>query len=133
MRLTVLFSTFCLSVLIFGGCSNTASYIPLEQIPASNNDVIKVEKAFDYVYLAVFDAVNELEGWSPSKTLKGEGLIYLQNARFSRLDDSSARAVGVRIQRDSQTQTSVFLEPESRRIIGADEVLAAIRKKLDAV
>jgi len=133
MRRHALLSVLFAGAIFFSACSTQSSLIPWEQVPAGNSDEIQVEKAFDYVYLAVFDVVNELDGWAPDKTLKEEGLIRLQNTRFSRLDDSDARVIKIRIRRDSQIQTSVFLDPDSRRIIGAGDVLTAIRTKLESV
>ncbi|HRK62439.1 MAG TPA: hypothetical protein PLY88_07835, partial [Candidatus Omnitrophota bacterium] len=111
------------------GCAGKSSYLPADQVPAGNSQEILIEQPYDLVYLAVFDTVNDLTEWSPDKTLQTEGLIRLRNTQFSRFDDSDRRFIQVRIRRDGQFQTSVFLDPESRNIIGAAEVLDAIRKK----
>lgn len=117
--------------LIFAACAGKSSpYLPIEKVPASNSQEIKVEKGYDFVYLSVFDTVNNLSSWKPDKTLKEEGIIRLRNTLFSRLDDSDLRVITLHVRRDSVTQTSVYLDTNSRRVIGADEVLAAIRQKL---
>ncbi|HCM43157.1 MAG TPA: hypothetical protein DIS66_07605 [Candidatus Omnitrophica bacterium] len=127
MKLSVLLSLiFCFAL---SGCAGKSSYLPADQVPAGNSQEILIEQPYDLVYLAVFDTVNDLTEWSPDKTLQTEGLIRLRNTQFSRFDDSDRRFIQVRIRRDGQFQTSVFLDPESRNIIGAAEVLDAIRKK----
>ncbi len=115
--------------LVLSGCAGKSSYLPIAQVPASNFEEIRVAKPYDFVYLGVFDTVNELSAWNPEQTLKADGLIVLQNSQFSRFDDSDRRVLRLKIRRDSQYQTSVFLEPESRSVIGASDVLEAIRKK----
>lgn len=123
---------FYLSLTLFlAACAGPSSpYLPAEQVPAGNSREIRVNKAFDFVYLNTFDAVNMMPNWIPEKTIKDEGLIQLKNKEYSRFDDSDRRVINLRIRRDSPTQTSVFLEQDSQRVIGADEVLAVIRKKL---
>jgi|GEM_PF-2882129 len=123
--------TFLWAFLLMA-CASPSHFLPIEKIPAGNSEEIHISKSYDFVFLSVFDAVNASDHWAPSQTLKDEGLIRLRNTQFSKIDDSSARAVDVRIRRDSLTQTSVFLDQDSRRVIGADEVLNAIRKKLIA-
>lgn len=125
------FLVLCLwGSLGLSACASSDKLLPLGSVPASNNDEIIVSKPYDNVYLGVFDAVNGLSNWTPEKTLKDEGLISLKNTQFSRFDDSDNRNINLRIRRDSPKQTSVFLDPDSRRVVGADEVLLAIRKKL---
>ncbi len=130
MKLKYLTGIYLLAFFCAGGCGSTPKYLPVEQIPASNFDEIHIGKPYDLVYLNTFDAVNVLPNWVPDKTLKDDGLIRLQNTQFSRLNDADNRVIHIRLRRDAARQTSVFLDPESRRVIGADEVLAAIRKKL---
>ena len=127
MKLSVLLSLiFCFAL---SGCAGKSNYLLPDQVPPGNSQEVLVEQPYDFVYLAVFDTVNDLTEWAPDKTLQTEGLIRLRNTQFSRLDDSDRRFVQIRIRRDGQFQTSVFLEPESRNIIGASDVLDAIRKK----
>ena len=130
MKSKYLSGVYLLAVFLAAGCANAPKYLPIEQIPASNYEEIHVDKPYDFVYLNTFDAVNVLPNWAPDKTLKDDGLIRLQNSQFSRLDDADNRVINLHIRRDGAKQTSVFLDPESRRVIGADEVLKAIRKKL---
>ena len=127
-KFSVVFSF--LFTLGLAACAGSSAYLPIAEIPESNRQVIQVDKAYDFVYLAVFDATNGLSGWAPLKTLKDEGLILLKNTQFSRFNDADSRVISLRIRRDSSTKTSFFLEPESQRVIGADEVMNAIRKKL---
>ncbi len=129
MRSKYLAGTYLCFALGLAACAGSQKYLPIEQIPAGNNEEIHVAKAYDFVYLNVFDTVNALPDWAPDKTLKDEGLIRLKNTQFSRFDDSSNRVINLHIRRDSALQTSVYLDPDSRRVIGADQVLAAIRKK----
>ena len=121
---------FLLATFVLTACAGASSYLPMDKIPAGNSQEVQVNKPYDFVYLSVFDTANTMTKWTPLKTLKDEGLIRLQNTQFSRLDDASLRIVNVRIRRDSSTQTSVFLEKDSQRVVGADEILDAIRKKL---
>lgn len=130
MNLKLLSGTFFVTAFFLAACASSSPYLPVEKIPASNSEEIHVDKAFDFVYLNVFDAANEMKTWSPTKTLKDEGLIQLRNSQFSRFDESDRREIYLRVRRDTPMKTSVFLEPDSRRVIGADEVLAAVRKKL---
>ena len=130
MNFKSLTSITFLWAFLLTACASPSNFLPIEKIPAGNSEEIHVTKPYDFVYLAVFDAANSSDHWTPSQTLKDEGLMRLRNTQFSRFDDSSARVVNVRIRRDSLTQTSVFLEEDSRRVIGADEVLDIIRKKL---
>ena len=129
------FGTGVLLLLVWAvaACASPSAYLSIEKTPASNYEEIHVDKAYDFVYLSVFDVVNALDGWTPEVTRKDEGLIRLHNTQSGRLDNSSLRAVNIRIRRDNQTQTSVFLDSDSTRVIGADEVLAAIRKKLGMI
>ena len=120
-------------VFFVAACASAPKFLPIEKIPAGNNEEIHVEKAYDFVYLNTYDAVNVLSNWVPDKTLKDEGLIRLQNTQFSRFDDSDNRTINLRVRRDTAKQTSVFLDPDSRRVIGADKVLDAVRKKLNVV
>jgi hypothetical protein len=116
--------------LSLSACASSDKLLPLGSVPATNNEEIVISKPYDFVYLSVFDVVNGLSKWTPEKTLKDEGLIALKNTQFSRFDDSDNRNIHLRIRRDNPKQTSVYLDPDSRRVIGADEVLLAIRKKL---
>lgn len=129
MKSKLSFFGFFLAVLMVSACAGKSPYLPFKQIPASNFQEIQVAKSYDFVFLGTFDAISLLPNWRPSKTLKDAGLIVARNIRYSRLDDSDMRVISIRIRRDNAEHTSVFLEPDSRRIIGADEVLAAIRKK----
>ena len=121
---------FLLTFFVLTACANSSQYLPLDKIPEGNNQEIQVNKPFDFAYLAVFDTANEMKNWTPTQTSKDEGLIQIKNTQFARFDDSNLRVVNVRIRRDSAEQTSVFLEPDSRRVVGADEILDAIRRKL---
>lgn len=120
---------FLLATFVLTACAGASDYLPMDKIPAGNSQEIQVNKPYDFVYLNVFDTANTLTRWTPDKTLKDEGLIRLQNTQASRLDDASLRVINVRIRRDSATQTSVFLEKDSQRVVGADGVLDAIRKR----
>ena len=133
MKSKYLAGVYLMLTLLVVACAGSSKYLPLEQIPAGNNEEIHVDKAYDFVYLNTYDAVNVLSSWVPDKTLKDEGLIRLQNTQFSRFDDSDNRTINLRVRRDSAKQTSVFLDPDSRRVIGADKVLEAVRKKLNVV
>ncbi len=128
MKLSISSLAFALC-LILSVCAVKTSSFAAETVSASNSDEVRVDKPYDFVFLAVFDTVNELPDWIPEKTLKADGLIRLYNGRFSRLDDSSRRVVQIRIRSDSKLQTSVFLDPDYRNVIGASEVFEAIRKK----
>ena len=121
---------FLLAAFFLTACAGASNYLPMDKIPAGNSQEIQVSQPYDFVYLSVFDTANMLTKWTPDKTLKDEGLIRLQNTQFGRLDDANLRVVNVRIRRDSAKQTSVFLEKDSQRVVGADEILDAIRKKL---
>ncbi len=132
MRFKSLVGVSLLLAFFFTACAHTSDYLPIEKIPAGNNQEIHVAKAYDFVYLAAFDAINASSHWAPDLTSKDDGLIKARNTQYSRLDDSSNRIVLVRIRRDSLTQTSLYLDPGSRNVIGADEVLDAIRKKLNS-
>lgn len=128
MKLSISFLSFALC-LVLSVCAVKPSFVLAEPVSSSNSEEVRVNKPYDFVFLAVFDTVNELPDWVPEKTLKAEGLIRLYNSRYSRLDDSSRRVVQIRIRSDSTLQTSVFLDPDYRNVIGASEVFEAIRKK----
>lgn len=130
MKSRYLAGVYLLCALGMAACESTPKYIPVEQIPAGNYAEMHVDKTYDFVYLAVFDTLNGLNSWAPDLTLKDDGLIRLHNTRFSGLDDADRRIINIRIRRDNPNQTSVFLDPDSRRVVGADDVLAMIRKKL---
>lgn len=115
--------------LILSVCAIKTPFVFAEGVTSSSQE-IQINKPYDFVFLAVFDTVNELPDWVPEQTYKAEGLIRIRNSQFSRFDDSSRRIVEIRIRRDSTAQTSVFLDPKSSGAIGASDVLEAIRKKL---
>lgn len=132
MKSKVAFLGVLFFVLGFVACAGkTPYYLPFGKIPAANSQEIHIAKAYDFVFLNTFDAIGTLPNWVPDKTRKDEGLIHVRNTQYSRLDDSDLRMISIRIRRNDAQQTSVFLEPESRRVIGADEVLDAIRKKFN--
>jgi hypothetical protein len=118
--------------LVLSVCVVKPSFVSAELVSPATSEEVRVNKPYDFVFLAVFDTVNELPDWVPEKTVKAEGLIRLYNSQYSRLDDSSRRVLQIRIRSDSTLQTSVFLDPDYRNVIGASEVFEAIRKKLGA-
>lgn len=119
-------------ILFLTACANRPELLSESQIPQVNKQEVIAEKTYDFVYLATFDVANGLSNWVVEKTIRDEGLIRLHNKQYSRLDDSSSRVINLVIRRIDAKQTGVSLAPESRRVIGADEVLKAIRIKLNA-
>ena len=92
------------------GCAVNKKLTPL-------HDVILVYKlAYDLTYLRAVHAIQDVKGWALEETDKEKGIIRVRNLDFSLFDDSDQRIISILIKRDSRSETSVQLAPESQRV-----------------
>ncbi len=120
----------CFAAAVLTSCANQSGLLPADQISSRASQPIIVQRAYDVVFLSVFEVVDSLEAWNPEVTDKNEGTIRVKNIQFGKIGDADTRMLTIEIVRDSKTQTQIRLDQDSQRVIGASDVMDAIRSKL---
>ena len=103
------------------GCNSINDHVmPL------HDEVLIYELPFDLTYLRTLEAVQRVPGWELEETDKEKGIIRTRNLEYARFDDADKRMVTLLLNRESRTQTSVRLAPESQRVIGGGEIMSMV-------
>ncbi|HNV87266.1 MAG TPA: hypothetical protein PKL97_09950 [Candidatus Omnitrophota bacterium] len=114
-------------ILIFGifGCAHK-SYLPYPKV----DTVLVVNRPFDFTYLEVLKALDELHDWELSNTEKSAGVIVLNNQKYWDTFDADKLQAVLVIKSIDRTTTSVSLAPESQTVIDGKDVMNAMEKAL---
>ena len=110
-----------LSILAFiSGCASSVKDYP------AYDQVLLYDKAYDYTYLKVLEALNTFREWAIEETDKEKGLIVLRNTQYGHLFDHDKWVARFNVKRLGRKKTSVSLDPSTQRIEQGGELLRRI-------
>jgi len=114
------------------GCVNEArkvSQTTAKTVFPSRDEVLIFNKAFDYTYLRVLDAILNTGDWTLYETDKREGMIKAVNQKwFDPFGPMDQRIATFRLRRLERNRTAVELDPDSQTIIGIDDLMLSIKQ-----
>lgn len=105
-------------------CARDSEILPV------HDEVLVYALPFDLVYLRTMEAIEKHPDWRLETTDKEMGIITLKNFRFSSFADADKRTATLLLKRVSKKETSVEFAPESRTVVGGDEILSVIKQYL---
>ncbi len=118
----VLFTAVAIS-----GCSSAKKAI----LPVHDETLI-FDRALDYTYLRVMDAVLNTPDWTLFETEKKEGRITAFNEKypdiFAPIDQ---RMVHFRLERLARSKTSVRVTPSSQSVVGVADLMKEIKGNMN--
>lgn len=97
-----------------------------DRVVPLHDEVLIYELPFDLTYLRTVEAAQKISGWELEETDKERGVVRVRNNEYSRFDDADKRIVTLLLRRETRTQTSIRLAPESQRVLGGGEVMATV-------
>lgn len=118
-------------LLAASGCSFFKRNLSEESVPAAKEFVF--DKAKDYTYLVVLDAVTQMPGWELYFTDEPTGKIQVYDSRFKEIMNTDSRVVTIWVKPVARNKTSVALDPDSRMKLRANELLDAIEHRMTLV
>ena len=111
-------------ILGSSGCREKSSVLP------SWDEVLVYPLPYDLVYLKTLEAADTHPDWELDYTDKENGIIRIHNQRYSSFADADLRFAKLLIKRMDHSKSSVEFAPESRAIVGGDEILSLIKQSL---
>ena len=97
-----------------------------------HDEVLVYNRAFDFTYANVMQAVQNAYPWELGITDKEHGTIVAYNQKYWDSLDADKRTAVLLIKRVDRRKTSVELSPESQNVIGVGDILTNIDKVLGA-
>ena len=119
------------ALLSVSGCSFFKKNLAEESVPAAKELVF--DKAKDYTYLVVLDAVAQTPGWELYFTDEPTGKIQVYDSRFKEVMNTDSRVVTIWVKPVARNKTSVALDQDSRMKLRANELLDAIEHRMTLV
>ena len=113
------------------GCSSLRKNLSDEALHADRQLVF--DKAKDYTYLVVLDAVTQIPGWELYFTDKTSGKIAVYDSRFKELMNTDERVITIWVKPLERSKTTVSLDEGSVRKLRANELLDAIEQRMGRV
>lgn len=113
------------------GCSSLRKNLSDETAPADRQLVF--DKAKDYTYLVVLDAVTQVPGWELYFTDKTSGKIAVYDSRFKEVMNTDERVVTIWVKPIARAKTAVSLDEGSVRKLRANDLLVAIENRMARV
>ena len=113
------------------GCSSLRKNVSDETLPADRQLVF--DKAKDYTYLIVLDAVTQIPGWELYFTDKNSGKITVYDSRFKEIMNTDDRVITIWVKPIERSRTAVSLDEGSIRKLRANELLDAIEQRMARV
>ena len=108
----------------FYGCREKSSLLP------SWDEVLVYPLPYDLTYLRTMEAADSHPDWELDYTEKGTGMIKIHNQRYSSFADADLRYATLIVKRLEYNKSSVEFAPNSRAVVGGDEILKLIKKAL---
>jgi len=102
-----------------GGCKS------FEEDLIVHDELFMYEKGYDYVFMKVIDAVDEMDGWRLIDQDIKLGAVTVRSADFM-CDDE----VDVMVKRVDRKKTTVELAAKSQQTKGVEKILKAIDREL---
>ena len=126
----LLFSVLCLLTSVFftlSGCQQVVRHV----MPV-HDEVLVFNKAMDYTYLRVIDAILATPDWSIYETNKREGMVRAYNMKyadpFAPLD---SRVATFYVKPLSRRRSSLEVARPSQTLIGLDRILKSIKESMN--
>ena len=110
--------------LALTGCNTVGKVLP------ANDEVLVYKLPYDLTYLRTMEALDATGHWQLEETDKEKGLITVRDTNYSSLDDSDRRVITFLIKRVDVGITSVSIDPDTQKVYGGKELLAAVGKAL---
>ena len=110
------------------GCSFLKNNFAEESVPPSKELVY--DKAQDYTYLVVLDAVTQVPGWELYFTDESTGKIQVYDSRFKEVMNTDDRVVTIWVKPLARNKTTVALDEASRMKLRSHELIDAIEQRM---
>lgn len=131
MKRWILSAFVCVVLVNMAGCGTFKRNFADDTKPAERELVY--DRALDYTYQVVLDAVNETGTWNLYETDKTAGKIRVFDSRYKELFNPDDRVVTIFVKPLARRKTVVSLAKDSISKFRAAEVLDAIEARMSRI